>query len=138
MTWSAGRRAARQRDDRGEVTATVLMIPVVLLAVLFVVQFALAYHARQVLAGATQDGAAAAARVDASPADGAELARTLIESSAGNLVDDASVSAEGGAQTVTVRASAQVVSLIPFVGGITVRASSTAKLETFDPQGAAP
>ena len=57
----------RLRDDRGEVTATVIVVPVVLLAMLLVVQFGLAYYARQVLAGAAQDGAAAAARRD-SPA----------------------------------------------------------------------
>ena len=120
------------------VPATVVMVPVVLLAVLLVVQFALAHHARQVLAGATQDGAAAAARTDASPADGAELARALIDASAGNLLDDTAVSADAATRTVTVQASARVASLLPFLDGITVRASSTARLEAFDPQGAAP
>ena len=36
-----------------------LMVPLVLIALLAVVQYGLAYYARQVLAGATQDGAAA-------------------------------------------------------------------------------
>ena len=119
-------------------TATVVMVPVVLMAVLFVVQFGLAYHARQVLAGATQDGAAAAARLDAGPADGAALAGQLIDAAAGNLLADIAVSSDRSNDTVTVRASGRVVSVLPMVDGITVRAASTAKVETFDPQGAGP
>jgi Flp pilus assembly protein TadG len=129
----AGRAA-----DRGEVTVTVVIVPVVLLAVLLVVQFGLAYHARQVLAGAAQDGAAAAARVDSSPSDGAALARTLIDTAAGSLLDDTDVVTATGDGTVTVTATGRVVSLLPFVDGITVRAASSAKLETFDPQGGPP
>lgn len=119
-------------------TATVVMIPVVLLAVLFVVQFGLAYHARQVLAGAAQDGAAAAARTDASPSEGVALAQALLDGAAGNLLDDTSVDVETGTNTVTVRAEGQVVSLLPFLDGLTVRASATAKVESFDRQGSAP
>lgn len=131
-------RPGRPARDRGEVTATVVLIPVVLIAVLLVVQFALAYHARQVLAGATQDGAAAAARFEASPADGVILTRALIAESVGGLVHNASVSSDGTQRTVTVRASAQVVSLLPFIDGITVRAASTAAVESFNPQGSQP
>ena len=115
-----------------------ILVPVVLLALLLVVQFALAFHARQVLAGATQDGAAAAARLDATTADGVTLTRQLVEAGAGSLLDDVTVSADEGPDTVTVRASGQVASVLPFFGSITVRASATAKVETFDPQGAAP
>jgi Flp pilus assembly protein TadG len=125
-------------DDRGEVTATVVMVPVVLLAVLLVVQFALAFHARQVLAGAVQDGAAAATRLDASPSNGESLARQLIDASAGYLLDGTTVTADDNGTTVTVEASGRVVSLLPFVKPITVRASATAKHETFDPQGRRP
>ncbi len=119
-------------------TATVVLIPVVLIAVMLVVQFALAYHARQVLAGATQDGAAAAARYQSSPGDGVILARSLIAESAGGLVHDTSVTTSSTQRSVTVEASAQVISLLPFFQGITVRAASTAALETFSPQGAQP
>jgi Flp pilus assembly protein TadG len=120
------------------VTATVIVVPVVLLALLLVVQFAVAFHARQVLAGAVQDGAAAAARLEATPADGATLARQLVDAGAGALLDDTTVSVDRGAGTVTIRASGEVMSVLPFLGSITVRASATAKVEAFDPQGAAP
>ncbi len=115
-----------------------MLIPVVLIALMLVVQFALAYHARQVLAGATQDGAAAAARYQSSPGDGVILTRSLIAGSAGGLVHDTSVTASSTQRAVTVEAAAQVISLLPFFEGITVRAASTAALETFNPQGAQP
>lgn len=119
-------------------TATVLVVPVALLTLLFVVQFGLAYHARHVLAGATQDGAAAAARPGAGPTDGADLARQLIADTTGTLLAGTAVVATQTASAVTVAADAKVVSLLPFLSGITVRASATAKLETFDPQGTQP
>ena len=68
----------RHDSDRGEVTAFVVMLPVILVALLFVIQFGLTYYARQVLVGAAQDGAAAAARLDSSPGDGEALVETLI------------------------------------------------------------
>ncbi len=63
--------AADRRRERGEVTATVLMIPAIILTALFVVQFALAYYARSVLAGAAHDGATAGARRGSTAAAGA-------------------------------------------------------------------
>lgn len=116
-------------------TATVVLVPVVLLAVLFVVQFALAAYARQVLAGAAQDGAAAGARRGAQPADGKLIADQLIVEAAPNLLEAHTIDLSVTSNTVTVEASGQVVSLLPFLDTITVRASSTATIERFEPQG---
>lgn len=126
----------RHDRDRGEVTATVAMLPVVLVALLFVVQFGLTYYARQVLAGATQDGAAAAARLDASVGEGEVLAESLIGEAGGALLEsyDASVISDG--DVVTVSATGEVVSLLPFFGSLTVEASASASIESFDGQGA--
>ncbi len=112
-----------------------LMIPVVLLALLLVVQFGLAYYARQVLAGAAQDGAAAAGRQGSSPGAGVNLTETLIEEAGGSLFASHTARANGDGNLVTVQASGEVVSLLPFFGTITVHASATAKVESFDPQG---
>lgn len=119
-------------------TATVLMVPVVLLALLLVVQFSLAYYARQVLAGATDDGAVAGARADSSAEAGAALTRTLIAESAGSLFDSQGATATVSGDRVTVTASGEVVSLLPFFGTITVTASSSARVERFEPQGRGP
>lgn len=114
------------------------MVPVVLVATLLVVQFALAYYARQVLAGAADDGAAAAARAGAGPDTGAELTRQLIDESAGSLLDSHAAVASSDGDVVTVDATGEVVSLLPFIGTITVRASASASLERFQPQGGGP
>ena len=119
-------------------TATVLMVPVVLLATLLVVQFALAYYARTVMSGAAQDGAAAAARRNASVSEGISLTDSLLSNAAGSLLNDYSVTASTSDDTVTVRAEGEVVSLLPFFGTITVAATGSAHLEQFDAQGAGP
>jgi Flp pilus assembly protein TadG len=120
------------------VTATVVVVPVVLLAMLFVVQYGLAYYARQVVAGAAHDGAAAAAREQSSPAGGAALAARLIGDGAGSLLDFYAADAKADGDTVTVTATGKVVSLLPFFGTITVKATGSANVERFEPQGASP
>ena len=125
-------------DDRGEVTVIVLMVPVILFALLFVVQFSLAYYGRQVLAGAAHDGAAAGARQSSSPAAGAALTNQLIAESGGSLFDSHGAVASADGDTVVVTARGEVVSLLPFVRTITVTASGSARLERFDAQGADP
>ena len=119
-------------------TATVLMVPVVLLAMLLVVQFALAYYARTVIAGAAQDGASAAARQNASTGDGITLTDSLVSDAAGSLLDSHTVIASATGDVVTVEVRGEVVSLLPFFGTITVRAVASAPIEQFEPQGAGP
>jgi Flp pilus assembly protein TadG len=118
------------------VLVTVLMVPLVLLSVLAVVQYGLAYHARQVIAGATQDGAAAGARRSSSPAAGAGLATSLIEGSAGQLLSSHSSRASSNGDVVTVVSTGKVVQVMPFFPSITVSASASAAVEKFEPQGA--
>jgi Flp pilus assembly protein TadG len=120
------------------VTTTVLVVPLVLVTMLFVVQFALAYYARTVVAGAAQDGASAAARRDASVADGIALAESLMEQGAGSLLTSHSATAGSDGEVVTVTAEAEVVSLLPFFGTITVSATGSAHVEEFTAQGADP
>lgn len=114
---------------------TVLVVPVVLIATLLVVQFAFAYHARQVVAGATQDGAASGARRQSSPAAGAELANGLIEASAGAVLASHSTSVANDGRRITVSGRGNVVRLLPFFPTITVAASASATLERFDAAG---
>ena len=125
----------RGHRDRGEVTATVVMLPVVLIALMFVVQFGLNYYARQVLAGAAQDAAAAAARIGAAPSDGEALATELIGEAGASLFRSYSVEVSRDAVDVTVTASGEVVSLLPFFDSVSVQASAAATVEDFDPQG---
>ena len=119
-------------------TTTVVIVPVIIFAMMFVVQFGLAYHARQVLAGATRDGAAAAARRGSSPGAGVALTDELIDEAASSLFSSHTTNASAGANTVTVTATGHVVRVLPFFGSPTVRASATAHIESFDPQGQTP
>ena len=128
--------AATERSERGEVTATVLMIPAIIITVLFVVQFALAYYARSVLAGAAHDGAAAGARRGSTASAGAALTDELLTQSARALLSSHTATGHVEGDRVVVAAEARVVSLVPFVRGITVRANATARQETFAGQGA--
>jgi len=114
------------------------MVPLILLTMLFVVQFSLAYYARTVVSGAAQDGASAAARRDASTADGIALADSLVEQAAGSLFESHAASASTADGRVTVRVEGEVVSLLPFFGTITVTASGSARIEQFTPQGDGP
>ena len=107
-------RRRRCRGDRGEVTATVLMVPLVLLAMMLVVRFRLAYAAcAQMVSGAAQDGAAAA--TSASPPEvGAALAEQLISEGAGSLLTSHSASGSSDGERVYVEASGDVVTVLPF------------------------
>lgn len=62
----------------------------------------------------------------------------MIGDAAGSLLDSYTVTASAGPGTVTIEAAGEVVSLIPFVGTITVSATGSAQNETFDPQGDPP
>ncbi len=115
-----------------------MLFPCVLVTILFVVQFMLIFYARQVLSGATRDGAAAAARRGSSPGEGQAVADGLISSSAGNLFASETTSASQSGRTVTVTAVGQVRSFMPFIGPFTIRATGSASTETFNPQGATP
>lgn len=119
-------------------TATVLMVPLVLMTMLVVVQFALAYYARTVASGAAQDGAAAAARYESSEAEGIALTNSLLDQSAGSLIESHSVTASSDGHVITVHVEAEVVSVLPFVGTITVEATGSARVEEFSPQGDRP
>ena len=119
-------------------TATVIVVPVVLLAVLLVVQFGLAYYARQVAAGAAHDGAAAAARQRSTPAEGAVLAEQLVGEAGGSLFSSYDATALSDGDTVTVTVTGHAVSLLPFFGTITVKATGSAAIEKFQGQGASP
>jgi Flp pilus assembly protein TadG len=111
------------------------MVPLVLLAMLLVVQYGLAYHARQVVAGASQDGAASGARRGSSAAAGAVLADSLIEGAAGSLLTSHGSTGWTDGDVVTVRSSGDVVRVVPFLPTITVRATASARVEVFEPQG---
>ncbi|HWL44551.1 MAG TPA: TadE/TadG family type IV pilus assembly protein [Ilumatobacter sp.] len=121
--------------DRGEVTVTVISIPVILLAMLLAVQVGLAYHSRRVVSGSVQDGATSAAMLGSTPEQGVAIAEGLIAGSAGNLLSSTTVTGDRTGDVVTVRATGTVVKVFPLFPTFTASASFSATVERFRPQG---
>ena len=130
---------ARVRGESGSVTAAVMVFPLLLMMVMLVIQFALAYHSKAVLTAAAQDGTraaqAAAGDVDAGTAEAA----AVVADSAGSLIDnldiDVALSTDG--DIVTTSVAGRVVSLVP-IPGLRLRVTGTASgpVEQFRPERA--
>jgi Flp pilus assembly protein TadG len=132
----------RQRNapdgERGAATtALVLILPVVLLTVMIVVQFALAYHARQVLTAAAQDAAFAATASGASPDAATNTAQHVVDSAGSGLVHDVVIQVSGDTDGVRVEVTATVASVVPGLD-LTVSGASAAPTERFRPEHEGP
>lgn len=111
------------------------MVPFIVMAMMLIVQFGLAMYARQVVAGAAQDGAAQAALVGSSPAAGQAVTDGLVQQAAGNLLTGYGSSVSSTAEVVTIQASGQVVRVFPLFPTLTVSATGSATIERFRPEG---
>lgn len=111
------------------------MVPFIIVASMLVVQYGLAMYARQVLSGAVQDGAAEAALDGSTPGTGQIVTDQLVSQSGGHLIVNYSSTLTTTATTVTIAAQADVVRLLPLFPAITVRAASSASIETFRDAG---
>jgi Flp pilus assembly protein TadG len=132
---TTGQIPRRGRSDRGEALVTVLMVPFILIGLMLVVQFGLAYYAQQVMAGAAQDGAASGARDGASAPAGQVLADELAQSGASHLLTSYSSSSSSDGNVITVTTSGSVIKVFPLFPNITVAATGSASIERFVPQG---
>ena len=112
--------------------ATVIILPVVILAFWLVLQAAMVMHAQHLAQAAAQDGAAAGAV----GGDAAGTARDLMASGSA-WVSDIGVGVAAGATQVTVRVTANVVRIVPF-GSFSVSASGSAPIEVFLAQSERP
>jgi Flp pilus assembly protein TadG len=121
-------------DTGAATTALVLILPVVLLSVMLIVQFALAYHARQVLTQAAQDAAFAGSAQDAPPDAATRVANRIIDAAGSGLVRDVEVAVDRTTTHLHVSIDATVVSVVP---GFSLRVDGDAESpsEAFQPQG---
>lgn len=112
-----------------------LTLPVLLLALLGVIQFALVVHARQVVTVAAQEGARVAASEDRTADDGAAHAAALLRAGLGRASDNFSigVSYEPPAGDVVVAAVAGVYPTFAPIpgGGWPVQATAWVRTERF-------
>lgn len=120
-------------DERGEVTATVILVPVVLILVMVVIQAGLTFHARSVVTAAATDAARTIQAEAGTEQDGRAVADQLLAGSAGLLVDpQVDVLAGGGEVEVVI--TAKVSSLVPFWDP-TVQGRASGPIEQFRPEG---
>jgi Flp pilus assembly protein TadG len=122
----------RGHGSRGEVTTAVVLLPLVVTMVFLVIQAALVYHARSIVAAAAEDAARAAQVEGGSAAEGRAVARAVLGGSAG-LIPRPSVSIERDATDVHVSVSARVRGPIPWLHP-TVTASAGGPVERFVPE----
>ncbi len=109
---------------------TVLVVPVLLLLLMLVFQFALWYYANEVASAAAQDGARAA-RVDTGTADvGADRANILLDQTARSLLQHRQVLARRDAESARVEVRGVCISLVPGLH-LPVDAVATSSTERF-------
>jgi len=123
------------RDERGSSTVTVvLLLPVLLLAMTGVVQYAFWYHAHHVALAAAQEGARAARVLDGTAAAGEARARWMLDQLGRGLVQDLTITVERDGD----RARAEVRGYAPqWLPGIRlpIEAAASGEIETFRSDG---
>lgn len=104
-------RRCQRVDDRGEVTSTVVMVPLAMLLFLVAVQVALTLHARSVLSAAAQDYVRAVQTED--PGSGEDAANAVLAGSTQLFSSRPGIDASIGADVVGVTITGTVMSLVP-------------------------
>ena len=90
-----------------------MVIPVVLLLVLLIVQFAVWQHAVHVAQAAAEQGLAAARVQDGTAADGHAAAEAVLDQAGRGPLIDPTVAVDRGATTVTVTVDATAEPVVP-------------------------
>lgn len=127
-------RTSKRRWERG--TAMVEMaiaFPLLLLAALGLVQFALYVHAENVVIGSVQEGARVAAENDRSLSDGVATARSLLRAGLGPDASSVGVQGSDDETTVTIAASGSLATVLPGLAIIPLplKAEASIDKETF-------
>ncbi|MDE0216483.1 MAG: pilus assembly protein [bacterium] len=121
--------------ERGEVTTTVLVVPIAMFLIFVVVQAALVFHAQAIVDAAAQDGAQAGQGETGTEEAVRTAVQSVIGTSAENLLANVEVFVDTGSSLSSVTVQATVKSLIP---GYAPAVSSTASgpREIFMPESA--
>ncbi|MHB1131017.1 MAG: TadE family protein [Chloroflexota bacterium] len=89
--------------------------PLLLIVAVALVQFAVFYHAQNVVIGAVQDGARVAAAEDRTLADGVDHARALLRAGLGPKAEEIGVQGIDGGDAVAIEARGELRAIIPWV-----------------------
>ena len=113
-------------------TEVVLLFPVLLLVLLFSVQFGLWFHASHVALAAAQEGARAGREAGPSPSDPKGVTDSFLDRLGNGLLESPQVTVTNDGDTVKVEVHANVTKVL-FIPGITfpVHAVSKGPIEKF-------
>jgi Flp pilus assembly protein TadG len=111
---SRGRHSLRRdTDDDGSVVEAVLIVPVLMVLVLVVIQFALWAHALQVVQLAASEGDRAARAAGSGPAVGVAQARAVTESKDSDLASSSVSGTVLPGDGVEITVTGQAVAIVP-------------------------
>ena len=133
MSWTRSKtRVVRHGDgEAGEsMVEFALVLPVLLLVLVGVVQFALVHHAQNVVTTAAQEGARLAAAEGGDAVDGEQRTRDVLGSGLGRNGESFDVAAADDGETVTVRASGDYPLIFPWLGRRDIGLDATATVRT--------
>ena len=109
-------RATERVLTRGQAMVELaLAFPLLVLAALALVQFALYVHAENVTIGAAQDGARVAAEVDRGVSDGVATTQSLLQAGLGAEASFVAVQGTDDGTAVTITASGSLPLILPAV-----------------------
>jgi hypothetical protein len=94
---------------------TALSFPIILMVAIGLVQFAIYWHAQDVVTAAVQDGARVAASDGRTLTDGVNYAQTLLNAGLGPSAQGMQVKAIDGGDAVAVQAQGQLRLIIPWI-----------------------
>ncbi len=107
--------AGRCRDDGGySIVEAVITLPVMIVLTMFVVQYALLWHGRNVAEAAAQDGLRTARSYQGTAAMGQQAALDYLSQVAPKLLTSPQVQVDRTPTTVTVHVRAHVLSILGF------------------------
>lgn len=134
MIWSRLMNRDRLKDEAGaaSLVQTVLVAPVLLFALMLIVQFGLMFHARNVAENAAQEGAAAARHFRGTEADGHARALEYLEVLGPKTLAGRKVTVNRTQQEATVTISGTVISVVPGMH-LQVNESASGPVERYVP-----
>lgn len=112
----------------------VILIPVLVIATMLAVQFAMLYHGRNVASAAARDGLRVARGYQATGQRGAADCTRYLAAVAGKMLSGPTCTATRTATTVTVSVHATVMSVVPF-GSYHLEETATGPVEAFQAGG---
>ena len=131
MSWIRSKpRAVRRGDgEAGEsMVEFALVLPVLLLVLVGVVQFALVHYAQNVVTTAAQEGARLAAAEGGDAIDGEQRTRDVLGSGLGSTGDGFEVAATDDGESITVTASGVYPLIFPWLGSRDIELDATASV----------